>query len=68
MDAKQETLDILHKIWTKLQGLPQGNTYEIAGFLILLIFVLTFLGLVVFACAQCCCSCGRRPRSKDSVI
>ncbi|KAF4092690.1 hypothetical protein AMELA_G00023570 [Ameiurus melas] len=68
MDAKQEVLDILQKIWTKLQTLPEANSIDIGGFLILLLFVLTFLALVVFACAQCCCSCGQKPRKNDSVL
>ncbi|KAG9264538.1 small integral membrane protein 5 [Astyanax mexicanus] len=50
MDAKEETLSILQKILTKLQGLPQSDPYEFAGFSILLIFILMFLGLTLFAC------------------
>ncbi|KAB5554024.1 hypothetical protein PHYPO_G00045340 [Pangasianodon hypophthalmus] len=68
MDAKQEVLDILQKIWIKLQTLPEANAIEKGGFLILLLFILTFLALVVFACAQCCCSCGRNRRSNNSVL
>uniref|UniRef100_A0A8B9H6F7 Uncharacterized protein n=1 Tax=Astyanax mexicanus TaxID=7994 RepID=A0A8B9H6F7_ASTMX len=34
-----ETLSILQKILTKLQGLPQSDPYEFAGFSILLIFI-----------------------------
>lgn len=39
MDAKQEVLDILQKIWTKLQTLPEANSIDVGGFLILLLFV-----------------------------
>lgn len=39
MDAKQEALDILQKICTKLQALPDASSIEIGGFFILLLFV-----------------------------
>lgn len=39
MDAKQEALHILQKIYTKLQALPDASSIEIGGFLILLLFV-----------------------------
>ncbi|GAA6086424.1 small integral membrane protein 5 [Tachysurus ichikawai] len=68
MDAKQEVLNSLQNIWTKLQNLPEANSIEIGGFLILLLFILTFLTMVVFACAQCCCSCGRGSRKNNSVL
>lgn len=39
MDAKQEVLNSLQNIWTKLQNLPEANSIEIGGFLILLLFI-----------------------------
>ena len=39
MDAKQEVMDILQKVWTKLQGLPQASSLEQGAFAVLILFV-----------------------------
>ena len=39
MEVKEEVLDILHRVWAKLQGLPEANSLEIGAFFILLLFV-----------------------------
>lgn len=39
MDAKDETLNLLNKIWVKLQGLPNANPIELGAFFILLTFI-----------------------------
>ncbi|KAG5280355.1 hypothetical protein AALO_G00088180 [Alosa alosa] len=58
MEVKEEVLDILHRVWAKLQGLPEANSLEIGAFFILLLFVATFLMLIVLSCIHCCC-CGK---------
>lgn len=39
MDARQETLDLLNKIWVKLQGLPNATAVELGAFFVLLTFI-----------------------------
>lgn len=39
MEVREEVLDILHRVWAKLQGLPEANSLEIGAFFILLLFV-----------------------------
>uniref|UniRef100_A0A3Q1F3E4 Globin family profile domain-containing protein n=1 Tax=Acanthochromis polyacanthus TaxID=80966 RepID=A0A3Q1F3E4_9TELE len=39
MDAKNEIMDILQKVWTKLQGLPQATSLELGAFFVLVLFV-----------------------------
>ncbi|KAK9530785.1 hypothetical protein VZT92_012267 [Zoarces viviparus] len=56
--VKEELLDILQKVWIKLQGLPQASYLELGAFLVIVLFVATFLFLIVLSCAQCFC-CGK---------
>ncbi|XP_039991126.1 small integral membrane protein 5 isoform X2 [Xiphias gladius] len=58
MDVKEELLDILRKLWTKLQGLPQASPLEQGAFFVLILFVATFLFMIVLSCVHCCC-CGK---------
>ncbi|KAJ8399730.1 hypothetical protein AAFF_G00408350 [Aldrovandia affinis] len=58
MGAREEVLDLLHKVWTKLQGLPQASPLELGAFLILLLFIATFMLMILLACIHCCC-CGK---------
>lgn len=39
MDAKEQTLTLLNKLWVKLQGLPDANPIELGAFFILLTFI-----------------------------
>jgi len=39
MDAREETLGLLNKIWLKLQGLPKAHPAELGAFLIILTFI-----------------------------
>ncbi|KAI3364903.1 hypothetical protein L3Q82_001083 [Scortum barcoo] len=39
MGVKEEVLDILQKVWTKLQGLPQASSVELGAFSVLILFV-----------------------------
>lgn len=58
MEVREEMLEILEKVWTKLQGLPQANSLELGAFSILILFVATFLLLIVLSCVHCC-FCGK---------
>ncbi|XP_045923924.1 small integral membrane protein 5 [Micropterus dolomieu] len=58
MELKQEVMDILEKVWTKLQGLPQASPLELGAFFVLLLFVATVLFMVMLSCIHCCC-CGK---------
>ncbi|KAJ8264144.1 hypothetical protein GJAV_G00145740 [Gymnothorax javanicus] len=65
MDAREEALDLLHKVWAKLQGLSDANPMDLGAFLILILFVVTFLLLMVVSCIHCCgccncCNCGKQ--------
>uniref|UniRef100_A0AAY4CUG8 Small integral membrane protein 5 n=1 Tax=Denticeps clupeoides TaxID=299321 RepID=A0AAY4CUG8_9TELE len=55
--AKQELMDILEKVWTKLQGLPEANSLELGAFFILILFIFTFVLMIVLSCFHGCC-CG----------
>lgn len=55
MDAKDETLNLLNKIWVKLQGLPNANPIELGAFFILLTFILVVVLMTVLTCVACCC-------------
>lgn len=39
MEVKEEVMDILHKVWTKLQGLPEASPLELGAFFVLILFV-----------------------------
>ncbi|TMS22542.1 Small integral membrane protein 5 [Larimichthys crocea] len=56
MEVREEVLDILQKVWTKLQGLPQASPLELGAFFVLILFVATFLFLIVLSCVHCCYS------------
>lgn len=43
MDAREQTLNILGRIWVKLQGLPNANPIELGAFFVLLTFIREFL-------------------------
>lgn len=43
MDVKEEVLDILQKVWTKVQGLPQATPLEVGAFSVLVLFVGKYL-------------------------
>ncbi|KAK6329475.1 hypothetical protein J4Q44_G00014530 [Coregonus suidteri] len=58
MEVREEVLAILNKVWTKLQTLPQANSLELGAFFILILFVATFLFMIVLSCVHCCC-CGK---------
>lgn len=45
MEVKEEVLDILQKVWTKLQGLPQASPLELGAFFVLILFVGEFLSV-----------------------
>lgn len=42
MDAREEALGLLSKLWVKLQGLPNATPVELAAFFILLTFICKF--------------------------
>lgn len=39
MDVKQEMMDIIQKVWTKLQALPQATPLEIGTFSVVILFM-----------------------------
>uniref|UniRef100_A0A3Q2ULC6 Uncharacterized protein n=1 Tax=Fundulus heteroclitus TaxID=8078 RepID=A0A3Q2ULC6_FUNHE len=39
MEAKEEFLDIIQRVGTKLQGLPQAGPLELGAFAIILLFI-----------------------------
>lgn len=47
MEVKEEVLDILQKVWTKLQGLPQASALELGAFFVLILFVGEFLSITL---------------------
>lgn len=57
MDAKEETLNLLSRVWDKLQGLPNANPIELGAFFIILTFILMVLLMIVLTCVNCCCCC-----------
>lgn len=38
MEVKNEVLDIVQKVWTKLQALPQASPLELGAFSVLILF------------------------------
>ncbi|KAK5856504.1 hypothetical protein PBY51_008093 [Eleginops maclovinus] len=62
MDAREETLSILNKIWVKLQDLPNANPVELGAFFVILSFILVFILMAVLTCVTCCCCCCRKTR------
>uniref|UniRef100_A0A3Q3VXE3 Uncharacterized protein n=1 Tax=Mola mola TaxID=94237 RepID=A0A3Q3VXE3_MOLML len=66
MEVRQEVLDIFQKVWTKLQALPQASPLELGAFFVLILFVATFLFLILLSCIHCCC-CGK-PKYQGSRV
>uniref|UniRef100_A0A8C8DCP5 Small integral membrane protein 5 n=1 Tax=Oryzias sinensis TaxID=183150 RepID=A0A8C8DCP5_9TELE len=54
----QEFQNLLEKVWMKLQGLGQASPLELGAFVILVLFVATFLFMILLCCIHCCC-CGK---------
>lgn len=42
MDAKEEALSLLNKMWVKLQNLPNANPMDLGAFFIILTFMCEF--------------------------
>uniref|UniRef100_A0A672I226 Small integral membrane protein 5 n=1 Tax=Salarias fasciatus TaxID=181472 RepID=A0A672I226_SALFA len=63
---RDEMLDIIERLWTKLQELPQASALEVGAFVVLLLFVATFLLMIVLCCVHCCC-CGK-PKYQGSRV
>lgn len=42
MDAKEEALSLLNKMWFKLQNLPNANPVDLGAFFIILTFICEF--------------------------
>lgn len=42
MDAKEEALSLLNKMWVKLQNLPNANPVDLGAFFIILTFICEF--------------------------
>ncbi|XP_072312618.1 small integral membrane protein 5 [Eucyclogobius newberryi] len=61
MNPQQHMRDIVHRIWSKLQALPQAGALEIGAFAVLLLFVAAFLFLVVISCTSCCSAKAQKP-------
>ncbi|KAG7236437.1 hypothetical protein INR49_000912 [Caranx melampygus] len=55
MDTSEELLSVMNKMWTKLQDLPQASPLELGAFFVLILFVATFVFLIVLSCVHCCC-------------
>lgn len=70
MDAREETLNILNRIWVKLQGLPSANPVELGAFFVILTFILVVVLFMVLTCVNycCCCCCCRKTAKKGSTI
>uniref|UniRef100_A0A3B4BDU4 Small integral membrane protein 5 n=1 Tax=Periophthalmus magnuspinnatus TaxID=409849 RepID=A0A3B4BDU4_9GOBI len=60
----QEMLDIFQRIWAKLQGLPRAGALEIGAFTVLLLFLATFILMVVISCTSCCSAKAKRPSTR----
>uniref|UniRef100_A0A3B3DQE1 Small integral membrane protein 5 n=1 Tax=Oryzias melastigma TaxID=30732 RepID=A0A3B3DQE1_ORYME len=58
MEAKQEFQNLIEKLWMKLQGLGQASPLEVGAFAVLVLFVATFLFMILLCCIHCCC-CGK---------
>lgn len=48
MNVKQEIMDIIQKVWTKLQALPQAKPLEIGTFTVVILFMGQYMPL--FSC------------------
>lgn len=48
MDAREQTLNLLGRIWVKLQGLPNANPIELGAFFVLLTFIREFFIYMFF--------------------
>ncbi|KAK2820911.1 hypothetical protein Q5P01_023870 [Channa striata] len=58
MSVKDELMNILQRVWNKLQDLPQASPLEVGAFSILILFAATVLFLIVLSFVSCCC-CGK---------
>ncbi|KAG7507849.1 hypothetical protein JOB18_046943 [Solea senegalensis] len=68
MDVKEEVMNILQKLSTKLQGLPHASPLEQGAFFVLILFVATFLFMVLLSCMHCCCCCCGKPKYQASRV
>lgn len=53
MDAREQTLNLLGRIWVKLQGLPNANPIELGAFFVLLTFIREFFVDMFFFPPHC---------------
>ncbi|CAB1444680.1 unnamed protein product [Pleuronectes platessa] len=57
MDAGEQTLTLLSRVWVKLQNLPSANGIDLGAFFVLLTFILMVVAIAVVTCLSCCCCC-----------
>uniref|UniRef100_A0A673WYE7 Small integral membrane protein 5 n=1 Tax=Salmo trutta TaxID=8032 RepID=A0A673WYE7_SALTR len=50
MDAREEMLTLLQKLWAKLQDLPTASPLEMGAFAVLVIFI----GILPNPLCECC--------------
>uniref|UniRef100_A0A673Z7P6 Small integral membrane protein 5 n=1 Tax=Salmo trutta TaxID=8032 RepID=A0A673Z7P6_SALTR len=68
MDAREEMLTLLQKLWAKLQGLPTASPLEIGAFAVLIIFIVVFLLMLLMTCLTCCCCHRTRTKGPHSQL
>lgn len=56
MDAKQEITDVIQKVWSKLQALPQATALEIGTFAVVVLFIGQYKALIFFFLASSLCN------------
>lgn len=54
MEVKDELMDIVEKVWHKLQSLPDANPLELGAFSVIILFFAMILLLILLSCIHCC--------------
>ncbi|AWP17263.1 putative small integral membrane protein 5 [Scophthalmus maximus] len=53
MDVKEEMMEILEKLSTKLRGLLQASALDLGAFFVIILFVAMLLFMIVLSCIHC---------------
>ncbi|XP_036946213.1 small integral membrane protein 5 [Acanthopagrus latus] len=63
MDPKEEALELLNRVWYKLQNLPNATPIDLGAFFVILTFILVVVLMSVLTCVTCCCHKTRMKKS-----
>ncbi|KAG7507491.1 hypothetical protein JOB18_035797 [Solea senegalensis] len=67
MDVKEEMMEILEKMLSKLLDLPRANVLDQRAFVVVVLFVAMFIFMIILPCVYCCYQEKTKQQASSSV-